>query len=112
MTVSIRSKTLNPFSNPDIRTFLEYRPVCEVKGYKCQGRASQRHHALFRRDKRFPQLDCVINYQATCENCHTGTGEADSTENKMRFYELQCDRYGKDVVDGWIASLPLKDKTL
>jgi len=112
VTVYVTPRVLNPFSNPDITEFLRLRPDCEVKGEQCQGRASQRHHALFRRDKRFPQLDCAMNYQAACENCHTGTGEADSYENKMRFYQIQCDRYGKERVDGWIESLPLKDKRL
>jgi hypothetical protein len=111
MSVWIETKTADPFSDINIRDFLRLRPRCEVRGGKCLGRASQRHHALFGRDRRFPQLDVLINYQAVCENCHTGTGEADYRANKTAFYARQCERYGKAVVDGWIESLPLKDKS-
>ena len=111
MSVYTMPRALDPFSDVDIQEFLRLRRNCEVKGSKCQGRASQRHHALFRRDKRFPQLNVAMNYQATCEHCHTGTGEADATDNKYRFYEIQCNRYGAERVDGWIESLPLKNKT-
>lgn len=110
MSVYITPRQINPFADVDIEEFIRLRPRCEVRGSRCLGRASQRHHALFRRDKRYPQLDCGMNYQAVCENCHTGTGEADSTENKYTFYDVQCARYGKETVDGWIDSLDMKCK--
>lgn len=110
MTVYETPSILNPVQDVDIQEFLRLRPRCEVRGYKCFGRASQRHHALFRRDKRYPELNVAMNYQAVCEHCHTGTGEADATENRYSFYQMQCDRYGKNVVDGWIEGLPLKVK--
>ena len=38
--------------------------------------------------------------------------EADARTNRLEFYQKQCDRYGEDVVDGWIESLPMKDKNI
>jgi hypothetical protein len=103
-------KPPDPFANIDIYDFLDWNRWCTVNGRKCLGRASQRHHGLIGRDRRHPFLNVYINYQATCENCHTGTGEADSTENRASFYRMQCEKFGQDVVDGWIDGLPLKVK--
>ena len=109
MTVSITPRTLDPFSDCDAETLAEYRGwVCEICGKE---RGTQRHHALFRRDRRFQELDAAINYQLVCPSCHM-SGEADSRVNRMAFYQVQCERYGKSVVDGWIASLPMKEKDL
>ena len=101
----------DPLNDIDILDFIALRPHCEVEGRKCTRKTEQRHHGLFRRSKRFPELNVLINYQATCANCHTGTGEADAYENKVRFYEMQKERYG-DLVDEWIDGLPMKDKRL
>ena len=107
MTVSHMHKRPDPFADINIYDFLDFNRWCIVAGRKCLGRASQRHHGLIGRDRRHPELNVYINYQATCENCHTGTGEADSKENHQRFYRLQCEKFGKPVVDGWIDGLPL-----
>jgi len=82
---------------------------CEAKGPNCLGLGSQRHHGLIRRDKRKSKwLDVLINYQLVCRFCHTDSGYADSEENHINFYQLQCDRYGEDEVEAWIESLPYK----
>lgn len=110
VTVYIEAKVLDPFGNPGAEELAEARGwVCEVCGKR---RGTQRHHALFRTDRRFPMLDVAINYQLVCPVCHTETGEADSRQNRLTFYEKQCERYGKGVVDGWIDSLPMLNKDL
>ena len=110
MTVSHMHKPPNPFADIGIEAFLEWNKSCAVRGRKCLGRASQRHHGLIATMKRHKFLNVYINYQPVCENCHTGTGEADYSENRVRFYQQQCDKFGKSVVDGWIDGLPLKIK--
>jgi len=109
MTVYDMPRVLDPFSNPSAEELAEYRDwTCEICGME---RGVQRHHALFRRDIRFPQLDCALNYQLVGVICHM-SGCADTRANRLEFYEKQCERYGKDVVDGWIDSLPMHDKSL
>ena len=102
-------QALDPFSD------LSAYELAEALNWKCEictvGRGTQRHHAIFRRDRRFPMLNCVINYQLVCPCCHMA-GAADTRGNRLRHYQAQCDRYGKERVDGWIESLPMIDKTL
>lgn len=103
MTVYDTHRKRDPFADIGAQDFAEYRKwKCEADGEGCLGLGSQRHHALIRRDRRFPWLNVLINYQLVCRVCHTETGYADSKENRDRFYEIQCERYGKDVVDNWI----------
>lgn len=102
MTVYTR-KVYVPEKDISLYDFLELRHYkCEVRGPHCAMVGSQRHHGLIRRSKRNPELDALINYQCTCYVCHTETGHADSRENHDKFYELQCERYGKGIVDRWI----------
>jgi hypothetical protein len=82
------------------------------RGWACEncGRTGcERHHGLFRKDKRYPELDDELNYALVCHRCHT-RGICDSKEFRQAFYRRQCERYGREVVDAWVASLPLKEK--
>ena len=99
MSVYLTNKRRDPFQDIDPQDFAELRKwKCEVKGPHCTGFGSQRHHGLVRRDSRFEkQLNVLINYQNSCENCHTGTCYADSQENHEKFLEMQRERYGTDV---------------
>lgn len=91
---------LKDIGTEELAELRKYR--CEVRGDGCIGRGTQRHHGLIRRSIRKPELDALINYQLTCYVCHTQTGYADSKANHDRFYQMQCDRYGKEFVDRWI----------
>jgi len=101
------NRTRDPFKD------ISATELAEMRGYVCEicnkRRGTQRHHGLVRRNKRYKkQLDVLINYQLACHTCHTETCEADSKENHINFYRIQCNRYGKEVVDNWIKSLPYK----
>jgi hypothetical protein len=68
---------------------------------------TQRHHALLRRSKRFPELDHEYNLMLVCPYCHQ-VGEVDSKEARRLFWTMQCNRYGELNMLDWLDSLPLK----
>ena len=81
--------------------------TCEI----CRVRpAIHRHHALYRRAKRYPELDSEENIMIVCEQCHLYDGTADSYENKVKFWHQQCERYGHDHMISWHQSLRQKVK--
>ena len=82
--------------------------TCEVDG--CDRPGVQGHHCLYRKDKRYPELNVSENFQLVCYICHHVTGAADSWENRLRFWGLQCDRFGHDHMVAWHNALPLKVK--
>ena len=101
--MSVYIQKYDPEKDIGAQDFAELRKWrCEVKGPKCVGLGTQRHHGLIRRSIRKPERDALINYQLVCYVCHTQTGYADSKENHDKFYEKQCERYGKDFIDRWI----------
>lgn len=101
--MSVYIQRHDPEKDIDAEALAELRGYrCEVRGPKCAGRGTQRHHGLIRRRLRSPERDALINYQLACYVCHTQTGFADSKENHESFYQMQCERYGKDFVDRWI----------
>jgi hypothetical protein len=104
----------NTHRKRDLFADISAADLIELRGYMCEiceeRHGTQRHHALVRRDYRFRELDVLINYQLVCEVCNTETCEADSKDNRLNFYLLQCDRYGKNVVDDWYDGLPFKHK--
>jgi hypothetical protein len=80
--------------------------VCEI----CHNRpATDMHHCLLRRDKRKPELNHELNYECLCHYCHM-MGYGDTLDHRRSFYIRQVERYGYDVVMGWLDSLPLKLK--
>ena len=110
MSVYDTNRKRNLYSNITTEELIELRKgKCEASGSKCIHKGSQAHHGLIRRDKRKAKwLDVLINKQLVCPVCHTETGYADSEENHIKFYQLQCDRYGEETVENWITSLPYK----
>jgi hypothetical protein len=71
--------------------------------------AEQRHHALVPDLKRFhEELTVKENIMQACGYCHTGTCVLDSYEVKQWFWARQCERYGVDHMQDWLASLPVK----
>lgn len=74
-----------------------------------QRECTQRHHALLRRDKRFPELDDEKNLILVCPYCHM-TGIVDSKDARRVFWTKLCNRYGEFAMLDWLESLPLKVK--
>ena len=99
MSVYLTNRRRDPFADISADDFLRIRKYrCEARGLHCIKLASQRHHGLVRRSRRYnKQLNVLINYQAVCHVCHTETGYADSKENHEKFEQMQRDRYGADV---------------
>jgi hypothetical protein len=50
-----------------------------------------------------------LNYECLCHYCHM-MGYGDTLGHRRSFYIKQVERYGYDVVMGWLDSLPLKLK--
>lgn len=84
---------------------------CEVSG--CNNLATEAHHCLYNRKrgkKPMKELDMDENLQLVCEDCHYVTGKASSAENKLDFWNAQCERYGRRHMLAWHSSLPMKSK--
>jgi hypothetical protein len=71
--------------------------------------ATDLHHALIRRDKRFKALDVEENYMLVCHYCHM-MGYVDARSVIDWFWTVQCNRYGEAHMRAWLDSLPLKIK--
>lgn len=84
------------------------RTVCEVEG--CDRPAVHAHHCLHKRAKRYPQLNDDENLQLVCYVCHMINGKADSWENRLHFWGVQCERYRRSHMVEWYSELPLKAK--
>jgi len=110
MTVYDTHRKRNLYADITTEELIELRKGrCEAGGPGCIRQGSQAHHGLIRRDKRKAKwLDVLINKQLVCYVCHTETGYADSAENHIAFYQMQCERYGSGTVEHWIADLPYK----
>ena len=81
---------------------------CEVEG--CNRLGEEAHHCLYRRDKHVKKvLEEKYNFQLVCHECHAN-GAADSYENRVYFWNKQCERYGKDVMLDWHSRVPYKIK--
>ena len=83
------------------------------RGWLCENcrknRATDLHHCLFRRMKRYPELNHEINFECLCHECHL-QGYGDTLDHRRVFYTRQVNRYGYDVVMEWLDGLPFKIK--
>ena len=85
--------------------------TCEVFG--CENAAEEAHHCFYhrRRGKHpVPELDMDENLELVCIPCHKHTGRANSFENRMHFWQVQCERYGYEHMKAWHDAIPLKTK--
>ena len=82
--------------------------TCEVFG--CQNPAEECHHVFYGRRKGVKELDVPENFQLVCEDCHKYSGRAKSFENRMHFWQVQCERYGHERMVEWHQSIKLKVK--
>lgn len=83
--------------------------VCECCG---EAPAEQAHHCLYGKDNKNKVakklLNMTYNLMLVCAACHARA--AKSHENKVRFWEMQCQRYGREVMVAWHNLLPYKVK--
>ena len=74
--------------------------------------AEEAHHMLYRKDNRTKGakelLDLRYNLMLVCHDCHSGP--AKTHENKVRFWNIQCKRYSREVMLKWHTDLPYKIK--
>lgn len=68
---------------------------------------TDKHHAIMRRDNRFPEFDVPENLLCACHTCHD-SGVLDTNEVSILFYFVQKAR-GYDM-DTWLLNLPCKIK--
>ena len=86
------------------------QPTCEVMG--CANPAEEAHHIFYGRRKGHPELDTDENFQLVCQDCHKYSGRAKSFENKVWFWQVQCERYGEERMKAWHDGVTLKVKEL
>lgn len=73
----------------------------------CGGQATDAHHALFGRSKRFAAwVDTIYNLEPVCHECHL-SGLADTLEHRREFYAKQAKRYGAALRE-WLERMPAK----
>ena len=87
----------------------------KLRGNKCEAcghpfsyyRPAERHHAIEKRRKNYPELDDEINIEIVCRQCHV-SGELDTEEHAIEFVKRQIAR-GYDVLS-WYENLSLKTR--
>jgi len=76
--------------------------------------AEEAHHCLYRRDLKNKAAGKVLNetynLQLVCKECHSRVAKHHA--NKVRFWRMQCARYGKDRMLDWHKRLPYKVKEM
>jgi len=85
-----------------------------LRGNKCENCGApftrenrpERHHCLFGRDKRYPELDNEINIELLGYICCHRKGAVNKQKHAEEFAQRQIER-GYNVGE-WIRSLPLK----
>jgi hypothetical protein len=94
--------------------FETYREQFAARGIRCEI-CDERpwmdaHHCLIHGAKRYPQLDVPENLQLVCRRCHETVANGD--ENRRRFWQMQCQRYGRKHMREWLLRLPMKVKPI
>lgn len=108
MSVYDTPRVLDPFSNPSAYELAEARNwICECGCGEHVNRhgGPERNHCIFPDRKRHhSEVSRAWNYQLVAhnhhENCHT-------LENRIRFYKIQCDRYGREFMEGCLKQVPV-----
>ncbi len=89
--------------------------IIKKRGYRCEVCDStdnlQLNHFLFGRrvikGKRMKELDDERNFRVECARCHMEKRRA-THEDKVDFWRLQCQRYGRENMIQWLQSIPIK----
>lgn len=83
----------------------ERGPLCECG---CGEIGHDLHHCLIPRQKRYRAwLDAKENFMLANHAEHL-RGDFDTWEWRCWFWKMQCKRYGREHMQGWIDSLPAK----
>lgn len=98
----------NIFIMKSLEYFMAQRgTVCEL----CNIRpAAHRHHCLYHRKKGHPELDEEYNIMIVCVKCHLYDGTPNGYNARIKFWDTQCKRYGKDAMLDWHSRVRLKVK--
>ena len=80
---------------------LRLYPMCEMCGIRP---GKELHHCIEKRRKGHKELDCEINLEVLCHQCHM-SGKADTSDHAIEFVNRQIAR-GHDVLS-WYDGLPL-----
>jgi hypothetical protein len=80
-----------------------YQP-CNI----CGKPATDRHHCLIGRSKRYPILNHPFNLEPLCRSCHS-MGLVNSYDHRKQFFEQRVREFGSEFRDWW-ESLPVKVK--
>jgi hypothetical protein len=76
----------------------------------CGRKATEVHHCLIHTMKKYHNiLTCEENCMLLARECHS-SGEWNSYEGRVKFWGMQCKRYGKKHMILWLENLPLIDK--
>ena len=73
----------------------------------CGQIGTDNHHALFGRQKRFPELNAQENLVLVNHDQHIA-GTFDTWEWRRYFWKVQCKRYGEENMITWLEGLPAK----
>jgi len=80
--------------------------LCEWCGER---EAIERHHALIHDIKRWHDILTVKeNIMQACEVCHRGECVLNGYDVRVKFWQIQCARYGVEHMEDWVNSLPVK----
>lgn len=82
---------------------------CQMIGVDEPRSAHDAHHVFFRRDKHRPELDVPENIALVNHHEHI-RGDFDNIEFRRMFWTRQCNRYGAEHMEAWLASLDTKVK--
>lgn len=91
------------------RELFAKEPMCKL----CRLRpASELHHAIVKKGdvrdrKKHKYLNVKENALEICADCHA---TAHDWKSKVKAYQVNCKRYGKEHMRNWYESLPLKIK--
>lgn len=87
------------------RLIRERGKFCE----RCGEEAMDLHHGIEGRMKKKPELNVEENGELLCRDCHANPGGYDE---RVQFWNRQCERYGYDHMRTWHDGLNLKVKEM
>jgi hypothetical protein len=99
------------WQKPDLtKSYLKQEPWVNLCEWCHKNVATDGHHMLIHRMAGVKQLDLPENICWLCHDCHMNDGRVNSYEMRVDFWETQCNRLGKNIMEKWLADLPIKSK--
>lgn len=86
-----------------------------LRGGCCEGCGSTKeltiHHMLIedlkKKGKKIKELQYVMNLMVLCKHCHVDLRLYKGYDERVKYWWIQCKRYGHDKMVEWIKSVPL-----